>query len=1754
MYFKQLEIVGFKSFPRKTKLKFEPGVTAVVGPNGCGKCLHPSSRVTLSNGTVVKIGNLVENRLSKSNNVEKMDDGYCSYENKKGTKVLSLNPDNLKIEEKEIAAFIKRKSPPFLLKIKTKTGRELVTTHYHPLFTIEEGRLKVLKAEELKEGIRIAVPRKLRFSIENIKYNLKEILKKFKKKDLMYVPNTPELEEKVKEKVLAANGIKNFCEAKGTSYGSIKSFMDHQSMNVSEYSKLLEGEIEGSPFDKVDILKTKGSGRINFPREVDDKLARFLGYVISEGRNTQSNQIWFVNSDKAMVDDFCEIAGDIFDVRVRRFRYKPNAEDAIIFSGALCRFLDRFFGIGIGETSFQKKVPPQIFESPDQVISEFLSTLFEGDSYIKYNSAKPSESYFEYATASKNLAHGLVTLLLRFGIISSIREKTKYASNTPEKRKSKYYSLYIYGAENTKRLARILRFRGKKREKLEQVKLIECNPNPNHDLIPQVNGIIKKLVKEVKVNIKKEKKNNPKLQAYYENRCEASREGIKEAINTIRNAGAIEQESKKDIEWLNLLSESDVLWDEIVEIEKTPPTDWVYDLSIEGNHNFVADNFIVHNSNISDAIKWVLGEQAPKSLRGSSMEDVIFNGTDSSEPINMAEVSLTLSNDERTLPIDYNEVTITRRLFRSGESEYILNKTPVRLKDITNLLMGTGIGTSSYSFIEQGKIGLILSTRPEERRHLFEEASGITRYKSKKREALRKLEHTENNLVRINDIINEVKRQINSIERHAKRAERYKKDFEVMKELDLKLAARELKDINGKFENNKESLDSLQKNELGIRLERDEAASMINRYREELDSVIRDLTATQEKCTETTLFIEKATHKIDLDKERISELTNMRAQREEELARLEERVKLESEEIAGIKERLDCAANTKSEKEKELTQKEESARNLSGEIASHEEDIKSAKTRTVDLLASQTKTKNELIKLGADIGNRKSRLRRLKTERENIDEERDNAETLLAGVNNELNGCKEKVEKKKRLLGEFKNRVSASEHSFEDIRERITLDENTLNSLRSKEELLTDLIDNFEGFDKGVKLVMEGAKAGSLNGVIGTAADMLEPESGFERALEAALDKKAQAIIVENRASLKQALAFVGENKGSASFIIHEDIKNAVNNGRQKAILKKLGMPELRSFIKIDFPYSMVADHLLSDIYVVESADKADEVLKRYRWNVKFVTKDGFFIEKGYVSGGFMAQENTTSIIGRARKLEETRERQLELKKDLETLRAKEVDCRKELNLLKQETAGAGSELKNEEIGLANVLSKRESAASSLKKITDEASVIGLEINEVDELIHEISLRGEELNKHLNENENEYEKVRASITAFQKAIQSKAKAKNDLVFAMSEIKSEINFQENTEAQEAKNLDKEAKLSEEVRAEYENRKNTHQDSEEKIVMMAAEIKDLEEKRELRTGEQRHLKERLGEISDKKEAISQDLHSKEKSSREKENFVENLRNQIRNFEMKNRESELTIVNIKDRIRQAYKVDIENAVIEIPGELDWEDAKNQVEVLRIKLEKLGPVNLVAIEEHKELEERHSFLTQQEEDLLRAKESLHRAITEINKTTKKLFIEAFQKIQVEFRNYFRLLFGGGHAELLLLDEGDILETGIEIVARPPGKKLQNLLLLSGGEKALTAIALLFAIFKVKPSPFCVLDEVDAPLDESNIDRFIRILQEFLKTSQFIVITHNRKTIQMADVLYGITMQEKGVSKIVSVKFSEDKEPDSREKEEVLV
>jgi chromosome segregation protein len=1743
MHFKSLELLGFKSFAEKTKLNFEPGVTAIVGPNGCGKCLSGSSEVCLADGSKVTIKELVSRAFRQADKIEKLDDGYLAYPNDSDTLVLSLNPRTLKIEPKPVCAFIKREAPKYLLRVKTKTGRIVTTTHYHPFFTIKDGELVTLKADELKVGTRISSPRVLKTQDANNELALFEIFKKFNESDSVYIPHSEELAEMVgslRGEYRTLTEMSGFSDIK---YIALRSFFDGQAINASNFTRLLEKNGISEIPDSVRTVKSKGTGSFALPRKIDNSIARFLGYIISEGRTTKGDQIWFTNEDEKMLEDFISCAKDGFGVEAKAFDYKKCSRDVLIFSHALCQFLEKAFDLKIDGLSRDKKVPPQIFSADETVIRSFLSTLFEGDGYVSVERPADKLPYFEYATASRSLAEGVASLLLRLGVISLIREKRKHASNTAAKTKRKYYSVYVYGMDNVKKLANLLHFSGKKNEKLEKIRSLEYKTNPNLDLIPEINKLFKALVKSSGIKVKRLKKISPRLVSYYEDRCLPGRRGLKEALNIVAEHGEFTALSKPIFDYLMSVADSDIYWDEIVSIDKVRPERWVYDLTILGNHNFVAQDIIVHNSNIADSIRWVLGEQSAKSLRASNMQDVIFNGTDTKEPINFAEVSLIFSNENRTLPIDYDEVTITRRVFRSGETEYLLNKTPVRLKDISELLMGTGIGTESYSIIEQGKMDLILSSRPEDRRFVFEEASGITKYKSKKKEALRKLEQTEQNLLRINDIILEVKRQIGSIERQARKAERYKEDFDKLKDLEMKLGFFDYNSLRTQDKTYVVESEDLKARERDMAVELAGITSKISQFRQSLDEINQRISEFRNKRTTISSSLDMNNHKIEINGERIRELAESQEALKKEMEFIRAKAAEAQASALSLKADLERTLTLKSERLKLLEEKNTLIAAISREIEESDEKIRISKIQTVEHLSNETRIKNELIKLGADLQNRKARERRLVAEKETVQKDLESVDAVLASMMKEFEEAQEKISGIRSELDAKKGMKSGVLSEFECLQSEISQCENLRAATSSRIELLEDVIKKHEGFYQGVKslLVKMDEKDSSFAGILGVVADMVKVEKGYEEAVNAFLGDGAQALVAEKDSDIASAIEYLKVNRlGKASFVSLETLKTIKESRKTVDAPLIPGLMPLRNFVNIDPQYSDILEHLFSNAYLAQSFENVMADIRRS--DAVVITKSGLMYDNGIVSGGSISEGEETLLIGRKNKLESLKAELSALEEKLAALKMKAAEKSEISRSLDAEISSLEAVFRAEEISASGIAMKQGSQVESVKKLKEEYDVANLELDEVKQVIDDLVKKGESLNAQLNEIEKNKSVTENIITESLVLTADRRDKKEKIGLEIATLVAENQSVDKEEESLRNSVEREELGVREMKESLFNKENTLNEYISKEKSLTEEIAELMSQNESISAELKILSEESQTVEAERSNMVDALSVDELQLKDKESAIDSLRNQVRDLDVKLTEVSYRKTNLKERIAQSYKIDIEETHMELEDSIDWEALKSQVTELKDKLDKMGPVNLVAIDEHKELEERYAFLVHQQEDLVNAKDSLMKAIQKINKTTKELFVETFQKIQVEFKTFFRLLFGGGQAELILMDEQDVLESGIEIIVRPPGKKLQNLMLLSGGEKAMTATALLFAIFKVKPSPFCVLDEIDAPLDESNVERFSRVLKDFLKISQFIIITHNKRTIELADVMYGITMQERGVSKIVSVKFLDSK------------
>ncbi|MDP8230518.1 MAG: chromosome segregation protein SMC [Candidatus Gorgyraea atricola] len=1156
-------------------------------------------------------------------------------------------------------------------------------------------------------------------------------------------------------------------------------------------------------------------------------------------------------------------------------------------------------------------------------------------------------------------------------------------------------------------------------------------------------------------------------------------------------------------------------------------------------------------SNIADSIKWVLGEQSAKMLRGGKMEDVIFNGTDGREPVNYAEVSLTLSNQDRILPIEYDEVTVARRLYRSGESEYLINKTTVRLKDVSELFMGTGIGTSAYSLIEQGKIDQVLSSRPEDRREVFEEASGITKYKSKRKEAMRRLDGTEQNLVRINDIIIEVKRQINSIERQARKAERYKERYEELKALELKLTRIELELLNQKIKESSTNLEGLKtrESELNSGLQKMIGElSELNTQRSEIESKRMDFKST---IIETDSEVSKSKDKLSMNRERIEELKKRRIDLESEIEKSADSIKSQRKEVEGLREKVSTLQTEDMERSSALSVKEKRLDETSKTISENETTISTSKANLIDLASKESKLRNQSAKISTTLASDDARLKRLTVEKDTILEEKNSLDVKLSDVLKEVEQVETEVLSLKDEKESVSQKVSALTSRIESLTSQSTQIHQTLATNKSRFDVLNEAKAKYEGFSSGVKAIMgKGVfKKKPIEGVQDALANLFSVNKGYEIAIESALGENLESILVDDLESAEKAIEFLKENSLGKALFAHPDSFRAMQSETSLSDSRILG--RAIDFARINNKCRNILEYLLKDTFIVKDLKDAASILKENP-DLKestFVTLLGEKIGRGFVSGGDIRDAGLT-LINREENIKELFEIIAASEARFKIIEEEKLTGEQEKEELEKRSEVVTSSLNEKEIMLANARTRRSNIEENMKGVADEISLVSLEVDEVTSEAER--LKEEELSvvKALKQSENDTHLNQERIKRSEILISDYAKEKEQLIIEVAEQRTELGSLESKKEGLSNTLNLLDSSLKDVENSRQARKAEIEDSIKKVKELSDGLMTLEKNIESLSEKSGEKGVELEGVESVYSAVMQKIKEQEVIFKQSEKEINSLRSNVHEIDLKRAETNYGLENLTQRIKDVYKLDLnEVEIVENWQDIERDALRSEVEEKREKLDSMGTVNLVAIEEHTELQDRFAFLTHQRDDLLKAKDTLLKAIAKINKITKELFMETFKSIQVEFRNFFKMLFGGGDGELILLDENNVLESGIEIVARPPGKRLQNVSLLSGGEKALTAISLIFAIFKVKPSPFCVLDEIDAPLDESNVDRFSRSLDMFTNTSQFIVITHNKKTIDKADVMYGITMQQSGVSKVVSVKFSDSRKQEAATK-----
>jgi len=1141
-------------------------------------------------------------------------------------------------------------------------------------------------------------------------------------------------------------------------------------------------------------------------------------------------------------------------------------------------------------------------------------------------------------------------------------------------------------------------------------------------------------------------------------------------------------------------------------------------------------------TNIVDAIRWVVGEQSAKQLRASKMEDVIFNGSRTRKPLSIAEASLTLDNSQNFLPIDYREVTVTRRLFRSGESEYYINKSPCRLKDITELFLDTGIGTDTCSLMEEKNINFILNSRPEERRTLLEEVAGVMKYKWRKEEALRKLENTQANLIRLSDIIAEVNRQINSLDYQARKARQYQKYREELKLLEIRRLLDSYTKLKEEFVQLEEKAQSLSAQLERLNNESREEEDSISQLQVQLKEKEEELNQTQRKLFSITSEINRFEDRLLLGKERMEEIEGEKAQLRGEIENSNNKITLLDQRISGTERERQELVKQFEEVDKAISSKEEAIQALTEKVVHLEDSLEERNEVLVDLLSKRAHTQNRLISLELDRKSLLSRMDKLKA-----DEKRKNGEREV--LERETSGKRQELEKEKRRLIEIDNNTKLLEKEKSSLEEGLKEVAIRISDLQQKYSFKLSLLQSSSELARK-KALAEEILSKRFPGVYGTVESIISFPAEYEQVLKMFLGERLQYLVCEDIESASRVIDYLKkEKRGYLTFLPVKDIVTP-NPGPVAASGAIVGAPLLEK-VRYEKKYRKVAEFLLGNVFLVDSLDEVRQLEERNENRVEgviYVTSEGDILSSsGIVSGGiWKSSEEAILTQEKEKKVKELEKESSQLKEELEKaigekskLEEKISDFDKKIeenNLLFQKAQITIAEL-------GGVILQKEELK---KRLDSEISLLIDEQNIIERDIDSGSGGLEQLLKESNTIETSQREIEGIIKRLEEDSQilgEQEKDEKEKLIELKILKAQLNEKGSNLESQKSHLESE---TDDLLNLVAQRKEALANLESKVVGIE-EVKSSGEKEMSSLIESKdRLDIELKGLSEAKEKIEQEVEEKETILDEKKNELSRIQDSLTEQKIDGNRISLELNQISQRLVDEFSLSLDDALHLVSQSPSYalEDYPKEIERLRHRIETMGPVNLAAPEEYERLEERYKFLKSQEEDLIKASQNLREVISKIDATTRANFRKTFTSVQKNFQNIFTELFEGGEADLVLTSEDDLLETGVDIVAQPPGKKLQNISLLSGGEKALCAIALLFALFMVKPSPFCVLDEIDAALDDANLQRFTRLLKEFVNKTQFIIVTHNKRTMEMSDVLYGITMEEFGVSRLISVKF----------------
>ena len=1143
-------------------------------------------------------------------------------------------------------------------------------------------------------------------------------------------------------------------------------------------------------------------------------------------------------------------------------------------------------------------------------------------------------------------------------------------------------------------------------------------------------------------------------------------------------------------------------------------------------------------SNISDAIRWVLGEQSAKSLRGGKMEDIIFAGTSTRKPLNFAEVTLVLDNSCGSLPIDYEEVSITRRVYRTGDREYLINKQKVRLKDVVDLIMDTGIGHDSLSIISQDKVKAIVEARVEDRRVIIEEAAGVLKYKMRKKEATRKLESTSDNLSRVQDIIFELEDQVEPLRKQSEQAEKYMVLKQECSDSEISVLAYDIKTLNDQMERSKKERKDVEFEHVSINAKIANDERRRDTLKQNQQAQERQLEQLQADLVETSEWIQKLQGQRDVLKERHKNASSNKEELAEQQAQLESRLETSQVELKTAEEAMTKTKTLLETKQSQLQKVSEEYQHLEENLKIQLDTTRDAYFEDVNRLAS---VKNQYIAINQQIKRTETTLERINEDEEKALLDRDalvqEQETFKAQYGKFETSLKEKRDLYQQLYKEHQQRLKQAE--METNRHRHLTHQ--LDKMNNRLQWLEDAQKDFSGFNEGVKKILKAREQGQVSGIEGAVAELVTVPKELELAMDVVLGPVMQQIVTTNDDSAKKAIDFLKKHHaGRATFLplnviksrlLPMDVQNRIQ-GNQDVV----GVAS--QLVGYDQRYRQIVENILGNIIVTKDLNVAKNLAKQLNYRYRIVTLEGDVINAGGAMTGGAVKRQGSSLLRQKNEIEDCQRQIQQLTDELEqskVLQEEWAQTVKQSEKELQKVQLAGERLKEK---MSEVNQQKLAFEYREKSQNEREQLLRIERREHEAELKQLVEKNNQLAEDRLVLEQRIEEAKATIETLEEQLEQQEELKSQLLQQMTELKVDVAKLETALHNECATFERLKGETEQVRTRLKELLDKIAESEQALLGNDDEVIQLEanlaEKKEKREGIIEQIQDQRVTLT----KVSQELETLEREVRESHKVQQKMAKSLNQLDVSIGKVDVEMDIMIKKLEEEYQMTFDHANENYPLKGSIEEIKSRIRSIKGQIAALGEINVGAIQEYQRVKERYDFLTTQRDDLIEAKATLEETINEMDQEMTVKFKETFDLVREQYMEIFKKLFGGGSADLVLTDPHDLLHTGVEIIAQPPGTKLKTSNLLSGGQKALTSIALLFAILKVRTVPFCVLDEVEAALDEANVARYANYLKAFSNETQFIVITHRKGTMEKADVLYGVTMQERGVTKLVSVRM----------------